>query len=57
MPGVNSMMDQNEKATRLQIMLEEALKPILMKLDSLEQEVKVLQENQEKLQAKLLTKA
>lgn len=51
------MMEQNEKATRLQIMLEEALKPILMKLDSLEQEVKVLQENQEKLQAKLDAKA
>ncbi len=38
-------------------MLEEALKPILMKLDSLEKEVKVLQENQEKLQEKLEVKA
>ncbi|MGE7666797.1 hypothetical protein ACQKMN_13900 [Ureibacillus composti] len=48
------MMETNEKAARLQVMLQEALQPMIDKIDSLEQEVKMLQEGQEKLQ-KLLS--
>ncbi|MDM5332210.1 hypothetical protein QUF56_03140 [Ureibacillus composti] len=48
------MMETNEKAARLQVMLQEALQPMIDKIDSLEQEVKKLQEGQEKLQ-KLLS--
>ncbi|MBM7609616.1 uncharacterized protein (UPF0335 family) [Lysinibacillus composti] len=48
------MMETNEKAARLQVMLQEALQPMIDKIDSLEQEVKMLQEGQKKLQ-KLLS--
>ena len=48
------MRETNEKAARLQVMLQEALQPMIDKIDSLEQEVKMLQEGQEKLQ-KLLS--
>ena len=50
------MMEPNEKAARLQVMLQEALQPIIDKIDSLEQEVKTLQESQEKLQQMLAEK-
>lgn len=48
------MMETNEKAARLAVMLQEAVQPMIDKIDSLEQEVKMLQEGQEKLQ-KLLS--
>ncbi|WP_156962292.1 hypothetical protein [Ureibacillus massiliensis] len=43
------MMEQNEKAMRLQVMLDEAFKPVLAKIEALEKEVQSLQENQVKL--------
>ncbi|WP_179123929.1 hypothetical protein [Paraliobacillus ryukyuensis] len=39
----------DEKAVRLQAMLEEALKPIIEKMDTLENEVKSLRKGQEEL--------
>jgi hypothetical protein len=36
-----------EKAMRLQVMLQEALKPILDKIDQLEQKINIIKENQE----------
>ena len=50
------MIEPNEKAARLQVMLQEALQPIIDKIDSLEKEVKTLQESQEKLQQMLAEK-
>ncbi len=50
------MMEPNEKAARLQVMLQEALQPMIDKIDSLEKEVKTLQESQEKLQQMLAEK-
>ena len=49
-------MENNEKAARLQIMLSEALQPMLDKIVSLEQEVKTLKESQEELKKLLLEK-
>ncbi|SOC11503.1 hypothetical protein SAMN05880501_106179 [Ureibacillus xyleni] len=42
-------MEISEKAERLQLMLSEALQPMLDKINSLEQEVKTLRESQEEL--------
>ncbi|WP_161628800.1 hypothetical protein [Thalassobacillus devorans] len=40
---------QDDKAMRLHTMLEEVLKPVMMKLESLEEEVAALRKRQEEL--------
>ncbi|WP_154676045.1 hypothetical protein [Bacillus dakarensis] len=42
-------LTKEEKSMRLQIMLKEALKPMLEKIDKLEQEIKEMKENQEEI--------
>lgn len=49
-------MEINEKSVRLQVMLKEALQPMIDKIDSLEQEVKTLKESQEELKKLLKEK-
>jgi len=47
---------RNEKAIRLHEMLQEALKPMIDKLEKMEQEIKALQESQEELKNMLAEK-
>jgi len=49
------MTEQNEKTIRLHSALQEALEPVLSKMDALEQEVASLKEEQQELR-KLLEK-
>ncbi|WP_191090648.1 hypothetical protein [Niallia endozanthoxylica] len=47
---------RDEKAMRLHDMLQEALKPMIDKLEKMEQEMKALQESQEELKKILAEK-
>ena len=47
---------RDEKAVRLQNTLKEALKPMMEKLEKMEQEIKALQESQEELKNLLAEK-
>lgn len=47
------MTKENEKSLRLQRQLEEALRPILEKLETLEKEIDTIRKGQEELNKKL----